>query len=80
MKEIFMANREDDVRTRITVEQYDKRYIIESPYSDTNIIEELPDLVYDILLMSGYTKDTINQAFIELAQERGYKFDGIDEE
>ena len=80
MKEIFMAKREDDVRTRITVEQYDKRYIIESPYSDTNIIEILPDLVYDILLMSGYTKDTINQVFVELAQERGYKFDGIDEE
>ena len=80
MKEIFMAKKEDDVRTRITVEQYDKRYIIESPYSDGNIIEELPDLVYDILLMSGYTKDTINQAFVELAQERGYKFDGIDEE
>ena len=80
MKEIFMAKKEDDVRTRITVEQYDKRYIIESPYSDGNIIEILPDLVYDILLMCGYTKDTINKAFIELAQERGYKFDGIDEE
>jgi len=80
MKEIFMAKREDDVRTRITVEQYDKRYIIESPYSDMNIIEVLPDLVYDILLMSGYTKDTINKVFVELAQERGYKFDVIDEE
>lgn len=71
-----MAKREDDVLTRITVEHYDKRYIVESPYSDGNIIEDLPELVYDILLMCGYSQDTVNQVLVELAEERGYKPDG----
>ena len=76
MNDIFMAKREDDVLTRIVVEHYDKRYIVESPYSDGNIIEVLPELVYDILLMCGYSQDTVNQALVELAEERGYKPDG----
>ena len=75
MNDIFMAKREDDVLTRITVEHYDKRYIVESPYSDGNIIEDLPELVYDILLMCGYSQDTVNQALVELAEEGGYKRD-----
>ena len=75
MNDIFMAKREDDVLTRIVVEHYDKRYIVESPYSDGNIIEDLPELVYDILLMCGYSQDTVNQALVELAEERGYKRD-----
>lgn len=75
MNDIFMAKREDDVLTRIVVEHYDKRYIVESPYSDGNIIEDLPELVYDILLMCGYSQDTVNQALVELAEERGYKPD-----
>ena len=75
MKDIFMAKREDDVLTRIVVEHYDKRYIVESPYSDGNLIEDLPELVYDILLMCGYSQDTVNQALVELAEERGYKID-----
>ena len=70
-----MAKREDDVLTRIVVEHYDKRYIVESPYSDGNLIEDLPELVYDILLMCGYSQDTVNQALVELAEERGYKID-----
>ena len=53
MNDIFMAKGKDEVLTRITVEHYDKRYIVESPYSDGNLIEDLPDLVYDILLMVG---------------------------
>lgn len=76
MNDIFMAKREDDVLTRIVVEHYDKRYIVESPYSDGNIIEDLPELVYNILLMCGYSQDTVNQALVELAEERGYKPDG----
>jgi hypothetical protein len=75
MNDIFMAKREDDVLTRIVVEHYDKRYIVESPYSDGNIIEDLPELVYNILLMCGYSQDTVNQALVELAEERGYKPD-----
>lgn len=71
-----MAKREDDVLTRIVVEHYDKRYIVESPYSDGNIIEDLPELVYNILLMCGYSQDAVNQALVELAEERGYKPDG----
>lgn len=72
MREIFMATRKDETLTRITVEHYDKRYIVESPYSDGNLIEELPELVYSILLMAGYHPDTINQELVELAREKGY--------
>lgn len=68
-----MSRGKDEVLNRIIVEHYDKRYIVESPYSDGNIIEDLPELVYDILLMLGYHQDTINQALVELAEERGYK-------
>ena len=74
MNDIFMAKGKDEVRTRITVEHYDKRYIVESPYSDGNLIEELPELVYDILLMIGYQPDTINKELVELAEEKGFKF------
>ena len=74
MNDIFMAKGKDEVRTRITVEHYDKRYIVESPYSDGNLIEELPELVYDILLMIGYHPDTINKELVELAEEKGFKF------
>ena len=70
-----MAKRKDEVLTRITVEHYDKRYIVESPYSDGNLIEELPELVYSILLMTGYHPDTINRELVELAREKGYKED-----
>lgn len=73
MNDIFMAKGKDEVLTRITVEHYDKRYIVESPYSDGNLIEELPELVYDILLMIGYHPDTINKELVELAEEKGFK-------
>ena len=72
MRDIFMATRKDETLTRITVENYDKRYIVESPYSDGNLIETLPELVYSILLMAGYHPDTINQELVELAKEKGY--------
>ena len=74
MNDIFMAKGKDEVLTRITVEHYDKRYIVESPYSDGNLIEDLPELVYDILLMIGYQPDTINKELVEIAEEKGFKF------
>lgn len=80
MRDIFMARGKDETLTRITVEHYDKRYIVESPYSDGNLIEDLPELVYSILLMVGYQPDTINQELVELAREKGYKEDEGDEE
>ena len=73
MNDIFMAKGKDEVLTRITVEHYDKRYIVESPYSDGNLIEDLPELVYGILLMAGYHPDTINKELVELAEEKGFK-------
>ena len=73
MNDIFMAKGKDEVLTRITVEHYDKRYIVESPYSDGNLIEDLPELVYGILLMAGYHPDTINKTLVELAEENGFK-------
>ena len=78
MKDIFMARGKDEVLNRIIVEHYDKRYIVESPYSDGNLIEDLPELVYDILLMVGYHPDTINKEFVELAEEKGYRRDEED--
>ena len=72
MNDIFMAHGKAEVLTSITVEHYDKRYIVESPYSDGNLIEDLPELVYDILLMVGYQQDTVNKALVELAEERGF--------
>ena len=76
MNDIFISKGNDEVLNRIVVEHYDKRYIVESPYSDGNIIEDLPELMYSILLMCGYSQDVINQALVELAEERGYKQDG----
>ena len=73
MNDIFMAKGKNEVLTRITVEHYDKRYIVESPYSDGNLIEDLPELVYGILLMAGYHPDTINRTLVELAEEKGFK-------
>ena len=73
MNDIFIAKGKNEVLTRITVEHYDKRYIVESPYSDGNLIEDLPELVYDILLMIGYHPDTINKELVELAEEKGFK-------
>lgn len=70
-----MAKREDEVLTRITIEQYDRRYIVESPYSDTSTMEELLNMVYSILLLNGYSKDSINQALVEIAEEKGYNKD-----
>ena len=74
MKERFMAQGEQ-VLTRIILEHYDKRYILETPYSDSAPLEDLLDLVYAALLTAGYHQDTINNALVELAEERGYKRD-----
>ena len=73
-----MAKGKDEVLNRIVVEHYDKRYIVESPYSDGNLIEDLPELVYDILLMVGYHPDTINKEFVELVEEKGYRHEEED--
>ena len=73
MNDIFMSRGKDEVLNRITVEHYDKRYIVESPYSDGNIIEDLTQLMYNILLMVGYQPETINDYLVELAEEKGYK-------
>ena len=68
-----MATGKDEVLNRITVEHYDKRYVVESPYSDGNIIEDLTQLMYSILLMVGYHPDTINKTLVELAEEKGFR-------
>lgn len=77
MKDYFMAKGEE-VLTRIVIEHYDKRYIVETPYSDSNLLDDLLDLTYATLLMAGYQKDTINGSLVELAEERGYKKDEED--
>ena len=74
MKDYFMAKGEE-VLTRIVLEHYDKRYIIETPYSDPNLLDDLLDLTYAALLAAGYQEETINDSLIELAEARGYKRD-----
>lgn len=71
----YMAKGQDEVLTRIVVEQYDKRYIVETPYSDSNLLEDLLDLTYSVLLSAGYHQDAINQAFAEKLEEKGYNKD-----
>ena len=77
MKERFMAQGEH-VLTRIILEHYDKRYILETPYSDSAPLDDLLDLTYAALLAAGYNQDTINNALVELAEEKGYKRDEED--
>ena len=79
MKDIYIAKGEDKILTRIIIEQYDTRYIVESPYSDESVANSLTELVYSILLATGYQPDTINQLLVELAKEHGYK-EATDEE
>jgi hypothetical protein len=74
MKERFMAQGEQ-VLTRIILEHCDKRYILETPYSDSAPLEDLLDLAYAALLAAGYHQDTIDNALVELAEEKGYKRD-----
>lgn len=72
MRDIFMAKGEE-VRTRIIIEQYDKRYIVETPYSDSNLLEDLIDLTYTALLAAGYHKDNVIDALKEFVEERDEK-------
>ena len=74
MNDYFMAKGEE-VLTRIVIEHYDKRYIVETPYSDFTLLEDLLDLTYTALLATGYHKDTIIESFVEFAEERGYNRD-----
>jgi hypothetical protein len=74
MKDYFMA-RGEEVLTRIVLEHYDKRYVVETPYSDSNLLDDLLDLTYAVLLAAGYQKETINDSLVELAKARGYKRD-----
>ena len=70
MKEIFMAERKDEVRTRITIEAWDKRYIVECPWSDGLDLEKLLDLVYGISISATYAPETVLNIMKEYAEER----------
>ena len=73
MRDIYMARGKDEVLTRITVEAYDKRYIVESPYADSNILGNLLDMVYVISRMATYSEDTILRAMQDFLEEHGFK-------
>lgn len=73
MRDICMARGKDEVLTRIIVEAYDKRYIVESPYSDSNILGNLLDMVYVISRMATYSEDTILRAMEDFLEEHGFK-------
>lgn len=73
MRDIYMARGKDEVLTRITVEAYDKRYIVESPFSDSNILRDLLDMVYVISLMATYADVTILREMKEFLEEHGLK-------
>lgn len=80
MNNIFIAKGDDKVLSRIVVEHYEKRYIVESPYSDEQPLEVLPEMVYTILLMSGYSEGAINDKLVELAREHGAKIQEEEDE
>ena len=65
-----MAERKDEVRTRITIEAWDKRYIAESPWSDGLDLEKLLDLVYGISISATYAPETVLNVMKEYAEER----------
>ena len=70
MKEIFMAEHKDEVRARIIIEAWDKRYIAESPWSDGFDLEKLLDLVYGISISATYAPETVLNVMKEYAEER----------
>ena len=72
MRDIFMAKGEETL-TRIILEHYDKRYIVETPYSDSNLLEDLLDLTYTALLAVGYHQNAITDAMKEFVEEKTYK-------
>lgn len=77
--ESFMASGKHETRTRVIVEHLDKRYIVESPYSDGDTLEELFKMVLAIGILQTYTEEMVLEMMKEFAEERLPAKEGKDE-
>lgn len=70
----------DETLARITVELQDRRFVIESPYSDENILDTLLEMVAAISISATYSPDAVYESMIEYGKDRlGIKNDLLDE-
>ena len=67
--ERYSAKRDQDTLTRVTVEQYEKRYIIESPYSDENALETLIRCVAAAAVACSWSKEQVLDAMQDYIDE-----------
>jgi hypothetical protein len=51
------------------VERYDKRYIVELPYSDGDALEELFKMILAIGILETYTEEMVLEMMKEFAEE-----------
>ncbi len=65
-----MASGKHETRTRVIVEYLDKRYIVESPYSDCDTLEELFKMVLAIGVLQTYTEEMVLEMMKEFAEDR----------
>lgn len=64
-----MASGKHETRTRVIVERYDKRYIVELPYSDGDALEELFKMILAIGILETYTEEMVLEMMKEFAEE-----------
>lgn len=64
-----MASGKHETRTRVIVERYDKRYIVELPYSDGDSLEELFKMILAIGILETYTEEMVLEMMKEFAEE-----------
>ena len=69
MLEYFMASGKHETRTRVIVERYDKRYIVELPYSDGDALEELFKMILAIGVLMTYSEQTVLEMMKDFAEE-----------
>lgn len=67
--EYFMASGKHETRTRVIVERYDKRYIVELPYSGGETLEELFKMILAIGILETYTEEMVLEMMKEFAEE-----------
>lgn len=64
-------NKEDEVKTRLTYENYENRFIWESPYSDVSM-EDILEAFYGILVASTWQPATIIEAMGDFYEDHKY--------
>jgi len=57
--ENYIASKDSKVLTRVTIEQYDNRYTVESIYSDDNTIEMLMRCINACAVASSWPAESV---------------------